>query len=102
MQTPRAPRAAPRGARARARIRSVLLGAIAILYLVSVPWYRSADEPLRIVLGLPDWVAVAVLCYGAVAVLNSLAWWLTEIDDDAPAPDSMPHGRRDDEGRAEA
>jgi hypothetical protein len=102
MQSPRAPRPAPQTGRTRARIRNGLLGVIAVLYVVSVPWYRSADEPLRIVLGLPDWVAVAVLCYVAVAVLNSIAWWLTDIDDAAAPPDSMPHARRDAEGRAEA
>ena len=32
-------------------------------------------------LGLPDWVAVALLCYAAVAVLNSLAWLLTDVPD---------------------
>lgn len=81
-----------REVRARSRIRWILLAIIAVLYVVSVPWYRSADAPTRIVLGLPDWVTVAVLCYVAVAVLNSIAWWLTEIDDRAPAPSSMPRG----------
>ncbi len=32
-------------------------------------------------LGLPDWVAVAVLCYVAAAVLNAAAWLLTDVPD---------------------
>jgi len=48
--------------------------------VVSIPWYRAAGEPGRW-LGLPDWVAVALVCYVAVAVLNSVAWLLTDIPD---------------------
>jgi hypothetical protein len=48
---------------------------------VSIPWYRSGGEKADLWLGLPDWVAVALLCYAAVAVLNSIAWLLTEIPD---------------------
>lgn len=65
----------------RSRLRRVLLATIAVLYLVSVPWYRDTDAPLQIVFGLPDWVAVAIACYVAVAVLNAIAWQLTEIPD---------------------
>ena len=73
----------------RSRLRRVLLAAVAVLYLVSVPWYREADAPLQIVFGLPDWVAVALACYVAVAVLNAIAWRLTEIPDVLdPAEDS--------------
>ena len=36
-------------------------------------------------MGLPDWVALALLCYVAVAVLNSIAWRMTEVVD-SPAP----------------
>ena len=49
----------------RERVRRYLLAAIGVLYVVSVPWYRDTDAPLRIWFGLPDWVAVAV---GALAV----------------------------------
>lgn len=91
-ETPASERRAPR------RLRAVLLGAIGFLYVLSVPWYRSDDQGLRILLGLPDWVAVAVLCYAAVAVLNALAWWLTDIDDQSPLPDVLSSA----EGDAEA
>jgi hypothetical protein len=67
-------------------VRRVLLAAIGVLFVVSIPWYRDGAEPSRW-LGLPDWVAVALICYVAVAVLNSAAWLLTEIsdgDDDPP------------------
>ena len=30
---------------------------IGLLYVISVPWYRETGAPLRIWLGLPDWVA---------------------------------------------
>jgi hypothetical protein len=51
--------------------------------VLSVPWYRAPDAPLRLWLGLPDWVATALLCYLAAAVLNARAWWITDIDDGA-------------------
>jgi len=62
-------------------MRRLLLLAIAILYLVSIPWYRPTAAEPEIVLGLPDWVAVALGCYVAIALLNSLAWLLTEVPD---------------------
>ena len=68
----------------RRRLRPLLLAAIAALYLFAVPWYRADDQPLRLFLGLPDWVAVAVLCYAGVAILNSVAWLQTRVDDHAP------------------
>ena len=63
----------------RRRLRRLALGAIGLLYLASVPWYRESDAPLRLLFGLPDWVGVALACYVAVAVLNACAWLLTEI-----------------------
>ena len=70
------------------RLRAGLLWAIAVLYVVSIPWYRTSDELPSVVWGLPDWVAVALGCYVAVAVLNSIAWLLAEIpetdEDEAP------------------
>lgn len=61
-------------------VRRLLLGAIGVLFVVSIPWYRDSVEASRW-FGLPDWVAVALLCYVAVAVLNSAAWLLTDISD---------------------
>jgi hypothetical protein len=69
----------------RRRLRGALLCAIGVLYALSIPWYRDAGEP-ALVFGLPDWVAVAVACYAAVAVLNAIAWLLTDVPD-APAAD---------------
>ncbi|MBJ18015.1 MAG: hypothetical protein GY910_28695 [bacterium] len=57
------------------------LALVVLLYVLSVPWYREADESLRLWLGMPDWVAVALLCYVAVAVVNAAAWMLTDIPD---------------------
>jgi len=70
-----------RPTRRRRRLRFALLAVIALLYLASVPWYRTADAPLRMIFGLPDWVAVALACYIGVAVLNAIAWLLTDIPD---------------------
>lgn len=65
----------------RQGLRRGLLAAIALLYVISVPWYRDAEAPLQVWFGLPDWVAVALGCYVAVAVLNAIAWRLTDISD---------------------
>jgi hypothetical protein len=65
-------------AQTRGRVRRVLLGSIALLYIASVPWYRDPDAPLRIVFGLPDWVAVAIACYAVAACLNAAAWLLSD------------------------
>lgn len=54
--------------------------AIGALFAASIPWYRTAHTPDRL-LGLPDWVTVALLCYALAAVLNAGAWLLTEIPD---------------------
>ena len=64
-----------------ARLRRVLLAMIGVLYVASIPWYRSSGEDASVWLGLPDWVVVATLCYAAVAVLNSIAWLLTDVPD---------------------
>lgn len=65
-------------------LRTACLVLIAGLYVLSVPWYREADAPLVLWFGLPDWVAVALLCYVGVAVLNGIAWLATEIPDISP------------------
>jgi hypothetical protein len=83
-------------------MRTILLSAIAVLYVFSIPWYRAEDAPLRLVFGLPDWVAVALACYGAVALLNSVAWLLTDVRDDAELPASLHRPERSsDDGHAE-
>ena len=64
--------------------RTWLLLAIGVLYVASVPWYRETGAPVSYVWGLPDWVAVALACYVVVAVLNSLAWLLTDMSDTPP------------------
>jgi len=92
-QSAGSPSAAPRGR--RTRVRAALLVSIGILYLLSVPWYRDPDAPLRLVLGLPDWVAVALACYGAAAVLNAWAWLVTDVDDERETSGLLPHSRSD-------
>ncbi len=68
--------------KARRRIRRALLVAIGLLYIVSIPWYRTSGAQPELWLGLPDWGAVAVLCYGAAALLNAAAWLLADVSDD--------------------
>jgi hypothetical protein len=65
-------------------LRRWLLLAIAVLYGVSIPWYRESGAVPTIWFGLPDWVAVAVACYVAIAVLNAVAWLRTDVSDDGP------------------
>jgi len=79
-----------RGRRWARRLRAALLAVIAGLYALSIPWYRASDAPAAVWFGLPDWVAVALLCYAAVAVVNTFAWALTDI----PERDGRGEGER--------
>ena len=75
----------------RRYLRRLAFVAIGLLYILSVPWYRSDDDAVAIVLGLPDWVAVALACYVTIAVLNGVAWWLGDVSDsldDSKTPES--------------
>lgn len=67
-----------------------MLVAIAGLYLLSIPWYRPSGVEPRIVGGLPDWVAVALACYLAIAVLNALAWLRTDFPEQERSADGSP------------
>ena len=78
---------APNG---RRRLRNLLLAVIALLFTLSVPWYRDTGDAVEIVFGLPDWVAVALGCYIAVAFCNALAWLLAEVSDDREHPPEPP------------
>jgi hypothetical protein len=75
------------GSSARARLRIGLLAVIALLYALSIPWYRQPGGESGIWLGVPDWVAVALGCYVAAALLNALAWLLTDLRDDGGPAD---------------
>ena len=68
----------------RGRLRRFLLLCMGILFVVSIPWYRDTGAPVSLIGGFPDWVAVALACYVGVAVLNSLAWLLSEFEDEVP------------------
>ncbi len=63
-------------------LRRGLLLAIGLLYLISIPWYRTTGAEPELVFGLPDWVAVALACYVGVALLNTVAWLLTDVPDE--------------------
>ena len=65
-------------------LRIALLGVIALLYALSIPWYREAGSAPAFWLGLPDWVAVAIACYAGVALLNAVAWLVTDLRDEEP------------------
>jgi len=73
----------------RRRLRAALLVGVAVCFALSIPWYRRGGDASESWLGLPDWVAVALLCYVAAAFLNAGAWLLTEIPD---ATDDEPGG----------
>lgn len=73
-----------------ARIRIGLLVGIGLLYLISIPWYRTPGASPEIWLGLPSWVTVAIGCYAIAAVLNAIAWFLTPIDEDEPGEPGAP------------
>ena len=67
----------------RRSLRAVCLSLIALLYVLSVPWYRDTQAPLRIWFGLPDWVTVALFCYAGVAAINAVAWFLSDVSDES-------------------
>ena len=69
------------GAARGQRLRRLLLAAIGLLYIASVPWYRETGAPVSFWLGLPDWVATALVCYVLIACLNAVAWLVTPISD---------------------
>lgn len=74
---------------AKRRLRTLLLALVGLLFVLSIPWYRSTGDEVVMIWGLPDWVAVALGCYVGVAVLNSIAWLLCEIEDTEP-PETRP------------
>jgi hypothetical protein len=71
-------------------LRRVLLALIGVLYVVSIPWYRQAESEPRLWLGLPDWVTVALGCYLLAAILNAVAWLVTEVPDPPPDEETGP------------
>ncbi len=73
-----------------------------MLYALSIPWYRSAGPASGTFLGLPDWVATALLCYALAAVLNACAWLLTDVSDSTPADAGSAAPRGDAVERPEA
>jgi hypothetical protein len=68
-------------------VRRLCLALIAVLYVLSIPWYRDEADPVSVVFGLPDWVAVALGCYVGAAVLNAWAWHRTDVPDREPPSD---------------
>jgi len=72
-------------------MRRLLLAGVGLAYAISIPWYRTPGSEPEIWLGLPDWVAVALACYVAAALLNAGAWLLTEV------PDPPDEAERDEE-----
>lgn len=78
---------------ASSTLRRLCLVVIGLLYVASVPWYRPSGAEPSLWLGLPDWVAVSVLCYVGVAIVNSVAWLNTEVPESSdPLPDDEGEG----------
>ena len=69
----------------KGRLRVLLFGAIGLLFLLSIPWYREANAAPPLLFGLPSWVAVAIGCYLGAACLNAIAWWIVPLSDHLPA-----------------
>lgn len=82
------------GTPGRRRLRRALLALVALLYVLSIPWYRTAGDDPTVWLGLPGWVAVALLCYVGAAFANAAAWLLTDVPDapEVPEPRDAPAG----------
>jgi len=70
----------------RRGIRRALLVLIGVVFVFSIPWYREAGAEPAIWFGLPDWVAVALVCYFAAAGLNAAAWFFTDIPETPSEP----------------
>ena len=57
---------------------------------MSIPWYRESGAASGTLFGFPDWVAVSIGCYVAIAILNSIAWLLTDVRDVDPLESGGP------------
>ena len=57
------------------------------LYVLSIPWYRTPGATPTIVFGVPDWVAVAVACYLAIAVITAIAWHRVRFEEEEDPAD---------------
>jgi len=66
------------------------LPTVAVILLVSVPWYLPAETGDRLVGGLPLWTWITVACTAALAVVTawaSLRLWRNEPADGDRAKD---------------
>ena len=70
----------------RKRIRVVLLVGVGLLYVVSIPWYRTGGAEPAMWAGLPEWVAVALFSYGTAAIAIAIVWLLTDVPEREEGP----------------
>ncbi len=56
--------------------RATLICLLPLTLIISVPWYNNNTDIMQhsSFTGLPDWVAVALLCYTLVPLINILIW----------------------------
>ncbi|MEE2792888.1 MAG: hypothetical protein VX453_14735 [Acidobacteriota bacterium] len=59
------------GHRPTGRFPGWVWGVYLLLFGATIPWYVSADAPLRIWLGLPHWVVISLLASLCVAVFTA-------------------------------
>lgn len=60
---------------------------MALLYLISIPWWFGAGAP-RIVFGMPSWAVVSLLATLGVSCLTAFA--ALRLWDDGPPPPKDP------------
>ena len=66
------------------------LPAVAVILILSVPWYLPREIGDRLLAGLPLWTWITVVCGTALAALTawaSLRLWRNETDSDRSAED---------------
>lgn len=56
-----------------------------LLIVISIPWYRAGGEIGSVVLGLPTWIWMSLLCSLGVSILiavGAMRFWVNDPDDE--------------------
>ena len=68
------------------RRQRTLFAGMLVLLGIGLPWYRDGGSAPAIWWGVPDWFAIAALCWLGIAALNALAWRRSEWSDETSDP----------------